>query len=484
MMFHRNAERHTRDVELIKRDFLKHAIDLTLTKPDHPSHLSRSSGYKEEGRQLNINHFCRVLQIDLVEKTIIVEPRITMKELVRVTLKYGLIPPIVPQFKEITVGGAVVGTAIESSSHLYGIFSDQCLAYEILLGDGSVINATREEHSDLFYGIVGSYGSLGVLLSIKLKLIPSTPWVKLKHKRFSGLDDFLRDMEESHYTKTPPDFIEGFVFSSDCFALVEGYYLKAEEACNLKNTLSLRFPWSKLFYLHVQDLEISKIKAEKISLRDYSFRHDRGAFWCYSPQLTWRQVFHEFFKDTLRLPSLARLLFPLGKQMQLIKKPNIILRWLCFWKNTSRNAYLSLHSRDDLTSPPRYLDQTILIGSREALPFITAVLEKTRITPLWIAPVVSTLEPQIFSPHFQPQQSLLCAVGIYGTPQVHKETTSLTKELEQLATSMKGRKMLYSTSHYSPNEFWNIYSKNAYQELRRIYHAHPWMNIDEKVLSK
>jgi FAD/FMN-containing dehydrogenase len=39
-----------------------------------------------------------------------------MDKLVKATLKYGLVPPVVTEFPGITVGGAIQGAAAETSS--------------------------------------------------------------------------------------------------------------------------------------------------------------------------------------------------------------------------------------------------------------------------------------------------------------------------------------------------------------------------------
>lgn len=36
-----------------------------------------------------------------------------------------------------------MGTGVESSSHIYGLFQHICVAYEIILSDGSVVTATE-----------------------------------------------------------------------------------------------------------------------------------------------------------------------------------------------------------------------------------------------------------------------------------------------------------------------------------------------------
>src|SRR5690606_22627606 len=60
--------------------------------------------------------FDRVLSVDPVTRTAEVEGMVTYEKLVAATLEHGLMPLVVPQLKTITLGGAVVGLGIESSS--------------------------------------------------------------------------------------------------------------------------------------------------------------------------------------------------------------------------------------------------------------------------------------------------------------------------------------------------------------------------------
>jgi hypothetical protein len=43
------------------------------------------------------------------DKTVTVEPLVTMESLATHTLKYGYLPRVVPEFRKITVGGAING---------------------------------------------------------------------------------------------------------------------------------------------------------------------------------------------------------------------------------------------------------------------------------------------------------------------------------------------------------------------------------------
>ena len=71
-----------------------------------------------------------------------VEGMITYEALVDETLKFGLLPAVVPQLKTITVGGAVSGLGIESSSFKFGLVHETVEEMEILLGDGRLVTCS------------------------------------------------------------------------------------------------------------------------------------------------------------------------------------------------------------------------------------------------------------------------------------------------------------------------------------------------------
>lgn len=50
------------------------------------------------------------------------EPLVTMGQLSRALNNLGWTIPILPELDDLTVGGLVMGTGIETSSHKYGLF--------------------------------------------------------------------------------------------------------------------------------------------------------------------------------------------------------------------------------------------------------------------------------------------------------------------------------------------------------------------------
>lgn len=118
-----------------------------------------------------LNH---VIRVDPDRHIALVEPNVSMDQLVEATLKYGLVPPVVPEFPGITVAGAFSGTAGESSSFKHGFF-DACVnCIEIILGNGTKRHASPTEASDLFYSAAGAFGTLGVITGLELQLKPTS----------------------------------------------------------------------------------------------------------------------------------------------------------------------------------------------------------------------------------------------------------------------------------------------------------------------
>ena len=100
----------------------------------------------------------------------------TYEDLVDATLPHGLMPLVVPQLRTITLGGAVTGLGIESTSFRNGLPHESVLELDVLTGAGEVVTATpRGEHADLFRGFPNSYGSLGYATRLRIELEPVRP---------------------------------------------------------------------------------------------------------------------------------------------------------------------------------------------------------------------------------------------------------------------------------------------------------------------
>lgn len=489
----KNWQTHQQDAKKIRDQLLaSHAGSCSGSQcTSHLSNTMRSKEYRKHGPKLDLDSLNKVISVDTEKMVAIVEPRVTMDQLVRETSKFSVVPAVIPEFKGISVGGAVMGAALESSSHVHGQFNDICVAYEILLGNGDIIRATPTENSDLFYGISGSYGTLGVLLSIEIALVPAKPWVKVRYHHCHDVEKSLELMNKLHLQKNPPHFLEGIVFSKDHQVVIEGEMVDDEEAKTIQNQVSLASPWSRWFYTHAQATQSKdNTDVEKIRLDEYLFRHDRGAFWIGTYGKHWG-LLGRYWLERLKLGSWSRQLFskiwgPLKSKKLSIDTPASSAFRYCFgWILTSRRLYSWLHANAEQWVGKHFVVQDFHISRADSPAFVNKILQDIAITPIWLCPLKPTKQPQLLSPHHVQDENtpLLINIGVYGIPQRNIDGRQATELLENWTRQYRRRKMLYSLSYYTEDEFWEIYPKQWYEDLRQKYQAEPWVNIEKKVLT-
>ena len=126
-----------------------------------------------------------MISVDPVSRTADVQGMCTYEDLVDATLPHGLIPLVVPQLRTITLGGAVTGLGIESTSFRNGLPHESVLEMDVFTGAGEVVTCTPDnEHADLFATFPNSYGSLGYATRLRIELEPVASHVALRHVRF------------------------------------------------------------------------------------------------------------------------------------------------------------------------------------------------------------------------------------------------------------------------------------------------------------
>ncbi len=428
-------------IQAILRD--RHPV---LGHAQEKRHSNMTQKKASKTRQLGLNSLKNVLKINPDKKTVVAEPAVTMEELAAATLPLGLIPPVIPEFKGITIGGAINGGALESSSHRYGQFNDTCLSYEIMLGNGEIITASPKNNADLYCGMPGSYGTLGFLLSAEIQLIPAAGCIELNCRKFSSIHETVSFLRNNSF-----DWMEAIILSGDKSLVIWGSQT-ADKTPSLKFS-SYRDPW---FYSYCG---LKENFCETIAFQDYFFRHDRGAFWMGGYALN-PSFFSRYFLHKAGIPSRPPHSLP--------KNPGPLFRSLFGRMFSSQSLYSRLHADNDWFET-QFVIQDFTLPEEKAADFIDYVIKRWKIKPLWLCPIKSTTAPQIFSAHKQSKEGLVFNVGVYGMPFGAKGPEAV-RELEQLAFELGGKKLLYSLNCMSENEFWSLYPKEAYCRLREKHH--------------
>ena len=225
---------------------------------------------------LDASAFASVLHVDPAARAAVVGGMTTYEDLADATLRHGLMPLVVPQLKTITLGGAVTGLGIESTSLRNGLPHESVTAMEILTGDGRVVTATAEgEHADLFHGFPNSYGTLGYALSLTIELEPVAPFVHLRHFRYASPQECMAAIAQIAADGSlhghRADFVDGTAFGLDEIYLTVGAYSDVA-------------PWrsdytgQQIYYQSVRGP-----REDFLTIRDYLWRWDTDWFWCSRP---------------------------------------------------------------------------------------------------------------------------------------------------------------------------------------------------------
>ncbi len=127
----------------------------------------------ERALQLDMRSFNRVLAFDPQQKTLRVQAGITWRQVLEYIDPHGLSPQIMQSYANFTVGGSL-------SVNAHGRYVGQgplVLAVKsilLVLADGSMVEASPTQNSELFYGAIGGYGGIGVIAEATLALTENT----------------------------------------------------------------------------------------------------------------------------------------------------------------------------------------------------------------------------------------------------------------------------------------------------------------------
>jgi FAD/FMN-containing dehydrogenase len=394
---------------------------------------------------IDVSGLNEILEINTKDGYVITEPNVSLDVLVSATNKLGFTPPMVAEFPGITVGGAAQGGSGESSSHKYGLFSDTCLEYEVILGDGDLIVCSPTKNKDLFQGLGCSFGSLGVLTAVKVKIVPSAKYVKLNYYPTKTHKETVLAVKE-HVSKGV-EFVDAIQFSKNKGVVVVGEYSDKKAG----PVVHFAHAWNEWFYLHVKKQLSRGIYEESTPLVEYLFRYDRGGFW------------------------VAKYGFR-GTNIQF----NRMNRFLLSWMFKTRTLFKLLHSSG---YSYRYIAQDICLPQETVNQFLQYNDATTKIYPVWICPLKPTddkLAPTALN------TELVINIGLWGEPKkTAKDFRTLNRDIESKVHKLGGRKVLYAHAYYTPEEYWAIYDKKWYDKLRKKYHAEVlFPDVYRKTLTK
>ncbi len=386
-------------------------------------------------RALDVSDFQHVLSVDPQTRVIETEGMVTYEALSDAALTHGLMPAVVPQLKSITIGGAIGGIGIESSSFRYGLPHETVLEMDVLLGNGDIICCTPDnEHRDLFFGLANSYGSLGYILRLKIEGIPVKPYVRLTHLHLRDPEEFFARLEAA--TRESYDFVDGVVFSPG------EHYLVLGEFCD-------EAPYTSDYtYLNIFYRSIRQRSEDYLTTRDYLWRWDTDWFWC-SKNLY------------VQNPLMRRLL---GRRRLNSITYQKVMRWNTRVGLTRKlNTLAGIHREAVI--------QDVDIPLENAPAFLDFFEREIGIRPVWICPARHHRTRGEYPLFPMRDDTLYINFGFWDGVRSRQNYPRghFNRLIEDEVAKLGGIKSLYSESFYTQEAFDRQYGGSDYRALKARY---------------
>uniref|UniRef100_A0A671MWQ1 24-dehydrocholesterol reductase n=1 Tax=Sinocyclocheilus anshuiensis TaxID=1608454 RepID=A0A671MWQ1_9TELE len=411
-------KQHDQRVRNSQRQVTREGRNTCTGRPGWLTVSLRVGKYKKTNKNIMIN-MMDILEVDTKRQVVRVEPLASMGQVTALLNSIGWTLPVVPELDDLTVGGLVMGTGIESSSHIFGLFQHICVAFELVLADGSLVRCTEKENSDLFYAVPWSC---------------ARKWVKLRYEPVRGLDAICKKFAEESANKEN-QFVEGLQYSRDEAVIMTGAMTDHAET---EKTNCIGYYYKPWFFRHVEGfLKQNRVAVEYIPLRHYYHRHTLSIFW--------------ELQDIIPFGNNPLFRYVFGWMVP----PKISLLKLTQGE-TIRKLYEQHHVVQDMLVPMKHIKTSIL-----------RFHEDIHVYPLWLCPFMLPNQPGMVHPKGD-EDELYVDIGAYGEPKVkHFEARSSTRQLENFVRDVHGFQMLYADVYMERQEFWEMFDGTLYHKLRK-----------------
>jgi FAD/FMN-containing dehydrogenase len=451
-------EEHARAVERLRSSY-------AAIPPGDPVRLAKQTTNLFRARSassspgLDVSGLNGVIQVDpdpaSGPPTADVQGMCTYEDLVDATLPHGLIPQVVPQLRTITLGGAVTGLGIESTSFRNGLPHESVIEMDVFTGAGEVVTTRpgpEDAHNDLFDAFPNSYGSLGYATRLRIALERVPAYVALRHVRFDDAGLLAKTVAEitqtKHYDGEQVDGLDGVAFAPG-----EYYLTLARWTDDLDHPGRLSggstgglppvsdYTGQQIYYRSIQQRE-----TDLLTIYDYLWRWDTDWFWCSGAFGAQHPLLRRLWPASKRRSDVYMRLLKLDRQFAIADR-------------LDRRAGRPLRERviQDIEVPvdrlPEFLDWfDAEVGMR----------------PVWLCPLVAR-RPWTTYP-LEPGTTYV-NVGFWGTVHVGPDAVHAPKNraIEAKVHELDGHKSLYSEAFYDADTFDRLYNGPALAAVKGRY---------------
>jgi decaprenylphospho-beta-D-ribofuranose 2-oxidase len=134
-----------------------------------------------------------------------VDAGVSLDQLMKAALPFGLWVPVLPGTRQVTIGGAIGSDIHGKNHHSAGSFGNHVLSLDLLMADGEVRTITPDgEDSELFWATVGGNGLTGIVIRARIAMTRTeTAYFIADGVSTADLDETIavhQDGSEDNYT--------------------------------------------------------------------------------------------------------------------------------------------------------------------------------------------------------------------------------------------------------------------------------------------
>ena len=391
---------------------------------------------------LDVSGLDGVISIDAERATADVQGMCTYEHLVEATLPHGLIPMVVPQLRTITLGGAVTGLGIESTSFRNGLPHESVLEMDVFTGAGEVV--TVRPGDALFDAFVNSYGSLGYATRLRITLERVPGFVSLRHVRFDDAGLLAKTMAEIVETREHEgqrvDGLDGTAFEPG------EYYLTLARWSEDPDQRPSDYTGQQIYYRSIQQRD-----TDVLTMNDYLWRWDTDWFWCSRAMGAQHPVVRRLWPRRYRRSDVFHKLIALNHRTGFMDR---IDRW--------RGRPQREQVVQDVEVPVERLEEFLEWFDREV-----------GMRPVWLCPLVSpgTVSGEAWPSYPLRPRTTYVNIGFWGTVHVGPDAPDapLNRAIEATTHELDGHKSLYSEAFYDRETFDRLYGGANLAALKAQY---------------
>ncbi|WP_235535970.1 FAD-binding oxidoreductase [Nocardioides sp. Root190] len=435
-MADRGWHQHQRAVERLATSYSRIPVGETVRLAKRTTNLFRARA-AQSAPGLDVSGLDGVIEVvpDSPDGPIAeVQGMCTYEDLVDATLPHGLVPYVVPQLRTITLGGAVTGLGIESTSFRSGLPHESVLEMDVFTGAGEVV--TTSPGDELFDAFPNSYGSLGYTTRLRIRLERVPAYAALRHLRFEDADALavaigeIADKQE--YDGQAVHGLDGVSFGPGAHVLTLARW--TDEPGRTSD-----YAGQDIYFRSLQTCD-----RDRLTAHDYLWRWDTDWFWCSGAFGAQNPRIRRLWPRRLRRSDVYMRLLHLDRRFGIADR-------------LDRRAGRPQRER---------VVQDVEVPVERLAEFLAWFDEEIGMRPVWICPLVSSRPWPLYP--LEPGR-LYVNIGFWGTVHVGPDAADAPRNraIEAKVHELGGHKSLYSDAFYDRETFDALYNTSHLAAVKR-----------------